>query len=147
VVDDSSIATIAATIADGQDARARPAMQQADNPRVRKLAVAIDADLSGARIATMQQLGPRSSELDQELATETDHQMRSLAVLRGGEFDRAFVAAEQASLVESIRALDETLIPRAVGADLGRRLSGMRADLDAHLKEADAIAVALRGSP
>ena len=140
--DDSAIATIAQTIADGQEQRARIAMRRGDDARVRRFGEALDADLPGARIATMQ-LGPRSSVVDDEIGRATDHALRDLELLHGGDFDRAFAASEEKSLVTALRVLDETLIPKAVDRELERRLVHMRGVLAEELSRANALADAL----
>jgi predicted outer membrane protein len=62
---------------------------------------------------------------------------------RGHDFDRAFVASEQSSLVRALRVLDETLIPKAVNKELAQRLSQARIVLAGDLSQARALADAL----
>jgi predicted outer membrane protein len=142
--DDSSIATIAESIADGQEVRARLGIRRGEDVRVRRFATALDADLPGAKIAMMQ-LGPRPSVIDAEVANTTDRDLRDLDLRRGSDFDRAFVASEQTSLVTALRVLDG-IIPKAGNEELARRLGHMRAVLADELPKAHALAGALRSA-
>jgi predicted outer membrane protein len=114
------------------------ALRRSDDERIRRFAAALEADLPAAKIAMMQ-LGPRSSDVDQQLTRATDAALRDLELRRGGDFDRAFILSEQTSLATALRVLDETLIPRAVSTELGRRLSAMRAVLAEELSKANAL--------
>ena len=144
--DDAAIASVAETISDGQDARARLAMNRGSDAGVRSFAANLEADLPGGRIAMMQ-LGPRGSVIGDELANATDSAVRDLLRRRGGDFDRAFVAAEQTSLVTALHVLDGTLRPKAVAAELGRRLSHMRSVMAEELSRANALAGAMSATP
>jgi predicted outer membrane protein len=144
--DDSAIATIAATISDGQEVRVRLAMRRAVDARVRGFAASLEADLPAAKIAMMQ-LGPHPSVVDDELTQSTVSALRDLDLRRGSDFDRAFLASEQNSLVAALRVLEQTLIPKAANEDLARRLSRMRAVLADELSRANTLEGALSATP
>jgi predicted outer membrane protein len=145
-LDDAAIATIAETISNGQEVRARIAKRLGHDTRVRNFAEHVLATLPGAMIATMP-LAPRSSILDDELTSETQGAVTDLDLRRGTDFDREFLDSEQRTLASALRLFDGTLVPKTVNAHLEERLTTMRAVLAEDLSEAGSLVGALAASP
>jgi predicted outer membrane protein len=145
-LDDAAIATVAETISDGQEVRARDAVRLGEDVCVLRFAAHVLANLPGATIATMH-VGPRSSVLDDELTLATTAAVGDLDRRRGADFDRTFVASEQRWLVGTLRLLDGTLLPKAANEELAQDLSRMRTAFAEDLRQANALEVALPVSP
>ena len=63
----------------------------------------------------------------------------SIANASGADLDKAYIAREVKSHQAMMAALDRELIPNATSPELQRRLIGVRAEVAAHLQNAQAI--------
>ncbi len=137
-LDDPQIATIAETLRDGLEERARLAVD-AGSDGVRRYARRILADDPGVSI-TLMNLAPRTSILDDELASDTTASTEALSAARGApDFDRRFAEAERTALRSAIRLLEQRLIPSADDVHLRANLVRMNATMQDELRDLDRL--------
>jgi predicted outer membrane protein len=140
-LDDPRIATVAESLRDGLEERARVALDHTSDPGLRAFAARILADDPGVSI-TLMNLAPSSSILEDEVTSDTYGDTGALSVRSGPSFDRDFLDSERRALESASRLLEARLIPAAESARLRMDLTQMSAAIASELREADRLAAA-----
>ena len=127
---DSANGELAKTKATAADVKAFAQTMIKDHGELNRQAVALAGKLN---------LTPATSETADALKRDADSGLTNLSAKSGAEFDRAYMDAEVAMHQKVLDALDQTLIPQAVNADLKSLLQSARGVVEGHLTRAKSL--------
>jgi putative membrane protein len=148
-LDDEKILRIAHVAAENEIEAAKLAVTHARDPRVRRLARTIvkdgaEADERGERVARMEKIDPRESDLSAKLEEESRWHLDELAEKTGAEFDRAFLAAQAAAHRDVLQLIDVHLIPGATSPPIKNLVRSMRPEVAKRYEEVRALQTKLK---
>ena len=149
---DAQIAAISAAANRGEVEQGKLATGKAKDAKVKKFAAMMtlhhgDADKGETALLKKQNLTPEESTTSTQLTLESSRLVESLRALAGTEFDKAYIDAQVKEHTAILETMDTKLLPAVQNADLKTGLTAMRAKVDAHLKEAQAIQTSLNAAP
>ena len=122
-INDAQIAHIAYTAGQIDIAAAQQALQKSHNKDVRAFAEVMARDHAAVNqqaLALVKKLGvtPENNPISESLSKQAADELKKLAALNGGAFDKAYVHNEVAYHKAVNAALSNTLIPSAQNAEL-----------------------------
>jgi predicted outer membrane protein len=115
--------------------QAQVAERRASDTRVRNLARVIARDARRAQAQTERMLrtrglSPVPSWLAAQLQADAERHMAQLATKQGPEFDRAWIEAERSQRRETLRVIDDRLLPSSADARVVSMVRTLRNDLE-----------------
>ncbi len=149
---DAQIAAISGAANRGEVEQSKLATGKAKDAKVKKFAAMMgahhgDADKAETALLKKQNLAPEESPTSTQLTLESSRLVESLRALTGTEFDKAYIDAQVKEHTAILEAMDTKLLPAVQNADLKTGLTMMRAKVESHLKEAQAIQTSLNAAP
>lgn len=141
---DEQIAAINSAANRGEVDQAKLASEKSKNPKIKKFAAMMtahhaDANTKATDMLRKAHITPEESVTSTQMTTESSKLVESLKPMSGPEFDRAYIDAQVKEHTAILDTLDTKMIPVVKNADLKSELTAMRAKIDGHLKEAQAI--------
>ena len=141
---DEQIAAITGAANRGEIDQAKLATEKSKNPKIKKFAAMMAAHHGEANTKSIDMLRkahitPEESPASTQMTTESSKLVESLKPMNGPEFDRAYIDAQVKEHTAILDAFDTKMLPVVKNADLKSDLTAMRAKIDGHLKEAQAI--------
>jgi putative membrane protein len=141
---DEQIAAISGAANRGEVDQAKLATEKSKNPKIKKFAAMMAAHHGEANTKSIDMLRkahitPEESTVSTQMTTESSKLVESLKPMNGPEFDRAYIDAQVKEHTAILDAFDTKMLPVVKNADLKSDLTAMRAKIDGHLKEAQAI--------
>lgn len=141
---DEQIAAISGAANRGEIDQAKLATEKSKNPKIKKFAAMMTAHHGEANTKSIDMLRkahitPEESTVSTQMTTESSKLVESLKPMNGPEFDRAYIDAQVKEHAAILDAFDTKMLPVVKNADLKSDLTAMRAKIDGHLKEAQAI--------
>lgn len=124
--------------------RAKLAEVRAVDPRVKELARTIvrqhsQAERDGADVARMSQLNPQTSDLSAEIQTNAHDKLDALGSKMGSAFDRAYIDAQVDSQRETLRLIDNRLLPSATTDEVKGLVERLRPEIANQYDQAKAL--------
>ncbi|MEO6572989.1 MAG: DUF4142 domain-containing protein [Polyangiaceae bacterium] len=141
---DEQIAAINSAANRGEVDQAKQATEKSKNPKIKKFAAMMtthhgDANTKATDMLRKAHITPEESPTSTSMTTESAKLVESLKPMNGPEFDRAYIDAQVKEHTAILDVLDTKMLPVVKNADLKNELTSMRAKIDGHLKEAQAI--------
>ncbi len=141
---DEQIAAINGAANRGEIDQAKLASEKSKNPKIKKFAAMMashhgDANTKSIDMLRKAHITPEESTTSTQMTTESSKLVDSLKPMNGPEFDRAYIDAQVKEHTAILDAFDTKMLPAVKNADLKTDLTAMRARIDGHLKEAQAI--------
>jgi len=145
---DAQIASIVVTANQVDIDAGKLAISRGRVDTVRAFARQMVTDHSGVNkqaveLVTKLKVAPEDNPTSQSLKKGGDDNLKSLGVLKGAAFDKAYIEHEVAYHAQVIDALDKTLIPNAQNAELRALLVSVRPAFVGHLEHAKQIQASL----
>jgi putative membrane protein len=149
---DAQIAAIDGAANRGEVEQGKLAVGKAKDAKVKKFAAMMvshhgDANTADVALLKKQNLTPEESTTSTQLTLESSRLVESLRALTGTEFDKAYMDAQVKEHTALLEAMDGKLLPAVKDADIKAGITAMRAKVEAHLKEAQAIQTSLNAAP
>jgi RNA polymerase sigma factor (sigma-70 family) len=132
---DIDAGTLAASMASDPQVMSFGKMMASDHTGVNKQAAALAGKLG---------VTPADNATSKSLKAGGDKNLAHLKTLKGGEFDRAYIANEVAYHQAVLQAVDKTLIPSAQNAELKALIEKVRPAFVAHLELAKKMQASLK---
>ena len=145
---DGQIASIVVTANQVDIDAGKLAISKSRVDMVRAFARQMVADHSGVNkqaveLVTKLKVAPEDNPTSQSLKKGGDDNLKSLGMLKGAAFDKAYIEHEIAYHAQVIDAIDKTLIPNAQNAELKALLVSVRPAFVGHLEHAKQIQASL----
>ncbi|HLQ12924.1 MAG TPA: DUF4142 domain-containing protein [Steroidobacteraceae bacterium] len=126
------------------------AISKSHSKEVREFAQRMITDHTGVNksavdLVTKLKVTPEDNATSQSLKSGGEQNLKSLKMLKGGAFDKAYVDHEVAYHEQVLGAVDTVLIPNAANAELKALLVQVRPAFVAHLEHAKKIQASLAG--
>jgi predicted outer membrane protein len=139
---DARILHIVITLNTGEANEAQVALTRAVSPAVLSFAEEMSAEHNSAvtdanTLATEQAITPEDNPTSQALAQHSAEAVTALNAVAAEEFDVAYMEAQVAAHDEVLTLIDEELLPEADNAALVSFLTSLRAEVNAHLVDAE----------
>ena len=143
-ISDAQIAAIVVTANQVDIDAGKLAVERSSNDKVKAFAQLMITDHSGVNkaateLVTRLKVTPQPNPTSEALQAGGDRNLAHLKTLKGAAFDQAYVAHEYAYHQQVIDALDKTLIPGAVNAELKALLIKVRPAFVAHRDHAKSL--------
>lgn len=125
------------------------AKSKSKNKQVKDFAQLMINDHSGVNkqaVALLQKLKvtPEENDISRSLKADGAATLEKLRGLKGGAFDKAYVANEVTYHQAVLDTIDKTLLPNAKNAELKGLLEKVRPAIDAHLQHAKSMQTSLK---
>ena len=145
---DAQIASIVVTANQVDIDAGKLAISKSRVDRVREFARQMVADHTGVNkqaveLVTKLRVAPEDNPTSRSLSKGGDDNLKSLGMLKGAAFDKAYIEHEIAYHAQVIDAIDKTLIPNAQNAELKALLVSVRPAFVGHLEHAKQIQATL----
>jgi len=126
------------------------AISKSHSKEVREFAQRMITDHTGVNksavdLVTKLKVTPEDNATSQSLKSGGEQNLKSLKMLKGGAFDKAYVDHEVAYHEQVLGAVDTVLIPNAANAELKALLVQVRPAFVAHLEHAKKLQASLAG--
>ena len=140
-INDAQIASIVVTANQVDIDAGKLATNKATAPEVKQFAQLMVTDHTGVNksavdLATKLKVTPQDNPTSQNLKSGGEANLTTLKGLKGGAFDRAYIDHEVAYHQAVLDAVDKTLIPGVMNAELKALLVKVRPAFVAHLEHA-----------
>jgi putative membrane protein len=145
---DAQFASIVEAVNDGEIQEAQLATSKATSPDVKRFA----RDMSTAhrdmqnKMTTLLgrlQITPSDNAVSNQLKSDTQSELSTLQTTRGKEFDRDYIDAQVRNHNKALELLDR-ITPSVKNTELKAALTSTRPKVEAHLREAERVELALQ---
>jgi putative membrane protein len=149
---DEQIAAVSGAANRGEVEQAKLAVGKAKDAKVKKFATMLashhgDANTAEVALLKKQHLTAEESTTSTQLTLESTRLVESLRPMTGTDFDKAYMDAQVKEHTAILDTMDTKLLPAVKNAELKAGLTAMRAKVETHLKDAQAIQTSLNAAP
>lgn len=152
VDDDADVAAVLTAANRNEIESGRLAQQQATDPEVQAFATRMVTEHSAMEeqnrlLAEQLELKPEPNDASRRLHEMGAQSMSQLKGVSGAAFDRVYINSQVQAHEETLRVIDQTLIPRARNPEQRAMLEDARPKIVAHLEQAQQLQQRLDPSP
>ncbi len=147
-LNDAQFASIVQAVNDGEIQEAQLAIGKATSPDVKRFArdmATAHRDMQNKMTALLGrlQITPSDNAVSNQLKSDTQSELSTLQAMRGKDFDRDYIDAQVRNHNKALELLDR-ITPSVKNTELKAALTSTRPKIEAHLREAERVELALQ---